>query len=230
MNSPIRHFRSSVKVAQASSLHPTSEAGWKPALLSVFCLLLLSGCSLLPEPKADPTRYYVLTGPAVESVEPAKVAGALVLGLKRIEIAPYLNGKDMVVREQGNEITYNSFARWAEPLTTSISRALVDSLAHSDRVRRVYSQPFPFEGERDYDVIIRVLRCEGERGAGKSVASFAAEVEVTEAKAGGALVLRKVFAAPETKWDGADFGKLASALSDSIGALGADVVAALPAK
>ncbi len=202
-------------------------------LVSALGLLLTTGCSLLPEPKADPTRYYVLTGPAAasnESAEPAKAAGALVLGLKRIEIAPYLNGKEMVVREQGNEITYNSFSRWAEPLATSINRALVDSLAHSGKVRRVYSQPFPFEVERDYDVSIRVLRCEGERTDDKATVSFSAEVEVTEAKAGGAVVLRKVFTAPAAAWDGKDFSKLASALSDDISALGADLITTLPAK
>ncbi len=200
--------------------------------VSCLGLLLLTGCSLLPQPKADPTRYYVLTGPSVESASAtAKVEGALVLGVKRIEIAPYLNGKDMVVREGGNEITYNSFARWAEPLTTSISRALVGGLVHSDKVGRVYSQPFPFEVARDYDVSIRVLRCEGDRKeGGVAFASFSAEVEVTQAKPGGAVVLRKVFTAPETEWDGHDFGKLAFALSESIGALGADLAAALPAK
>jgi uncharacterized lipoprotein YmbA len=137
----------------------------------------------------------------------------------------------MVVRQAGNEITYQSFARWAEPLTTSMSRALAGSLAHSDKVSRVYSQPFPFDVERDYDVNVRVLRCEGEKTAGgKTVASFSALVEVTRAKAGGELVLRKEFTASEAAWDGKDFGKLATALSEGVAALGADVAAALPVK
>jgi uncharacterized protein len=194
-------------------------------------VLGVTGCSLLPEPKADPTRYYVLTGqPVAEELAP-KVEGALVLGVKRIEIASYLNGKDMVVRETSNEIAYNSFSRWAEPLTTSIGRAVSGRLASSPKVTRVYAQPFPFDVERDYDVSIRVMRCEGERtAAGELTASFSALVEVTEAKTGGAVVLRKLFTAPAAKWDGKDFGALAAALSDSVAALGAEVVAALPAK
>lgn len=203
---------------------------------SVLCVLTSaalawSGCSLLPEPKTDPTRYYVLTGPALESAPEARTGPGLVLGVKRIEIAAYLNGKDMVVREAGNEIAYQSFARWAEPLTSSISRAVAGRLAGSDKVARVYPQPFPFEVARDYDVAIRVFRCEGERKTdGGTVASFSALVEVTEAKAGGAVVLRKVFAAPETAWNGKDFGALAAALSEGVSALGAEVAAALPAK
>ncbi len=201
-------------------------------VVSSLGLLMLTGCSILPAPKTDPTRYYVLTSPSsTEAAAPDRAEGTLVLGVKRIEIVPYLNGKDMVVRERGNEITYNSFARWAEPLTASISRALVGSLVQSDKVSRVYAQPFPFEVPRHYDVSIRVVSCEGEREAGGgAVVRFSAQVEVTEAKAGGAVVLRKEFVAPAAEWNGTDFGTLAAALSESINALGADVVAALPAK
>lgn len=193
--------------------------------------LALAGCSLLPAPKVDPTRYYVLTGRAADPADSAKAEGALVLGVRRIELMPYLNGKDMVVRQGGNEIVYQSFARWAEPLATSIGRAVAVRLAGAGTVARVHAQPFPFDGERDYDVAIRVFRCEGERRSeGGAFASFAALVEVTEAGAGGALVLRRYFTAPEVAWDGRDFGALASALSEQVGALGDEVVAALPAK
>ncbi len=202
-------------------------AGW------LGVVVLLAGCSLVPKPQSDPTRYYVLTGDASAGAVDggAAEAGSLVLGLKRIEIAPYLDGKDMVVREGGNEIAYQDFARWAEPLTTSIGRELVGSIARADKVGRVYAQPFPFDAERDYDVSIRVLRCEGEKKkGGKAVASFSALIEVTEAKPGGALVLSKEFVAPEAEWDGRDFGELATALSAAVDALGAEVVAALPAE
>jgi uncharacterized protein len=196
-------------------------------------LLMAAGCSLVPPPKTDPTRYYVLTtGQQSDAARPAKVDGALVLGVKRIEIAPYLNGKDMVVREGGNEIVYQSFARWAEPLTTSIGRTVAGRLARAETVERVYAQPFPFEVERDYDVSIRVFRCEGEHkddGSG-AVACFSALVEVTESKPGGAILLRKVFTAPEAEWDGENFGALASALSEAVAALGTEIVTALPVK
>lgn len=200
-------------------------------LVMMLGALALAGCSLFPTPQPDPTRYYVLTGQGLDAERPAKAAGALVLGLKRVEIVPYLDGKDMVVREGGNEIAYQNFSRWAEPLTTSIGRTLAGRLVSSEKVKRVYAQPFPFEVERDYDVSVRVVRCEGERTpAGGTVASFSAVVEVTESKPGGAVVLRKLFVAPATEWNGKDFGKLAAALSDAVGALGQDVIAALPAK
>lgn len=190
----------------------------------------LAGCSLVPRPQPDPTRYYVLTTPAQASGREGTSAEKLVVGVSRIEIAPYLNGKDMVVRREGNEITYNSFSRWAEPLTTSIGRLLSARLGGSEKVGRVYSQPFAFDVERDYDVWVRVLRCEGELRDGRAVASFSALVEVTEARSGGAVVLRKLFETSETAWSGDDYGKLALALSESVAALGDEIAAALPAK
>ena len=54
-------------------------------------------------------------------------------------------------------------------------------------------------------------------------------IEVTEAKAGGAVVLRKTFVAPELAWDGKDFGALAAALSSGVVALGAELANVIPA-
>lgn len=200
------------------------------SLVSLATVFALAGCSLLPEPKPDPTRYYVLTGPAESAPADAKASGACVLGLKRVELVSYLNGKDIVVREADNEIVYQRFARWAEPLSASIGRALVDTLSRSGKVGRVVAQPFPFDTRRDYDVSVRVLRCEGARrgSRGGASASFSAEVEITEAKPGGAVVARKTFTAPESTWDGEEFGKLARLLSDNVRALGEDLIASLP--
>ena len=200
-------------------------------LLITAGLLALSGCSLLPAPSSDPTRYYVLT-PAADLAQPrpAKAERARVIGLKRIDSAPYLNGKDLVVREAGNEITYHSFSRWAEPLATSIGRTLAERLEASANVARVYAQPFSFEVPRDYDLTVSIVRCEGERRAdGRASPSLVAVIEVTEAKAGGAVVLRKSFVAPERAWDGKDFGALAAALSAGVEALGAELTLAIPA-
>ena len=196
-----------------------------------LCVMALAGCSLLPAPSYDPTRYYVLNRGVPDVTQPAKSEKALVLGLKRIEIAPYLNGKDLVVREAGNEITYHSFSRWAEPLGTSIGHALADRLGKSAQVSRVYTQPFPFEVVRDYDVGVIISRCEGERRVdGRTVASLVAVVEITEAGAGGAMVQRKTFTAPELAWDGKDFGALAVALSVGVDALGSELSNSLPAR
>ena len=200
-------------------------------LISLGLLTALTGCSLLPEPTADPTRHYVLTGLPLGAERPAKVQHTMVVGLKRIEVPSYLNGKDLVVRTEGNEISYHGFARWAEPLSTSISRALTDHLDASAKIARVYAQPFLLGEARDYDLAITITRCEGERRAdGRTIASFVAVFELISAKPGRAVVLRKTFVAPETAWDGSDFGALATALSAGVTALGVDIENAIPAR
>ena len=194
-------------------------------------LMMQTGCSLLPEPKSDPTHYYVLTGPSFADPGPARAEGALRVGLRRVDVVPYLNGKAMIVRNATNEIAYQDFARWAELPAAGIERLVMARLQGSPRVGRVYLQPFPFDEKRDYDVGVSVLRCEGERKPdGKMGVGFVCTVEVTEAKPGGSVVMRKTFTAPQAAWDGKDFGKLAQLLGEAVAALGEEIVGALPAK
>lgn len=202
------------------------------ALLCVgLAIFLFAGCSIFPTPQADPTHYYVLTAPAFADPGPARAENALRVGLRRVEVVPYLGGKAMIVRTAANEIAYEEYARWAELPAAGIERLLTARLQSSPKVGRVYLQPFPFDGPRDYDVGVSVLRCEGERKAdGKTAVSFVCTVEVTEAKAGGTVILRKTFTAQAAAWDGKDFGKLALLLSDAASALGEEIVGALPAK
>jgi len=193
-------------------------------------LFLQAGCSIIPPPQADPTHYYVLTGPAFADPGPARAPGALRIGLRRVETAPYLGGKSMIVRTAANEIAYEDYARWAEPPAEGIRRLVTARLQSSPKVARVYQEPFPFDEKRDYDVGVTVLRCEGGRAAGGAAsADFACTIEITEAKPGGAVVLRKTFTAPEAEWDGENFGRLAQLLSADVAALGDEIADALPA-
>lgn len=201
-----------------------------------FAALLLpfvAACSLLPKPQPDPTRHYVLTGPALEGVNETLGRGALKVGVRSVVIAPYLDGKSMIVRRGANEIDYRDFARWAEPLGVAINRMLVARLNVSDKVARVYPQPYPFDVARDVDVAVTVLRCEGRvRADGTAGTSFLCGIEVVRVSDGGAGVVlaREVFEAPEIAWDGNDYSALAQGLSDSVAKLADAIVAKLPSE
>ena len=202
-----------------------------------FALLLgalLAGCSLLPKPTKDPTRYYVLTGPTPTEINAAPVRGPLKIGVRSVTVAPYLDGKAMIVRRGDNEIDYCDYARWAEPLATSISRMLVARLQLSAKVDRVFLQPYPFEITRDVDVTVTVLRCEGRvRPDGDAVASFLCGIEVVRVAgkedAGAEVILRQVFEATETPWKKGDYAALAKQLSDTVTQLSDAIITALPA-
>lgn len=192
-------------------------------------LLGLAGCSVVPEPQADMTRYYVLAGsPAATMATPAE--NGITLGLKKITLPPYLEKGSIVIRRGDNELTYNDYARWAEPLEDGVARLVRNHLLASPRVSRVFSEGFPFDQERDFDVAITINRCEGVRQGGLTAARFAAVVEITAPSADGNLVARRTFGPVEVSWDGRDYGALVQALSNAVGSLGDEILASLPAK
>ena len=198
----------------------------------VAVMLFAAGCNLIPSPTPDSTRYYVLAGPALGTVGVPPVTGVLRLGLRNVEVAPYLKKGSLVVRTGENEVRFPDEARWGDPLEREILSSLRGQLLAAPAVGRVFVQPFPFDEPRDYDVSVRVIRCEGvdPAGGGKASVSFAAMLEITTSGAAGEVVARKRFVAPEAAWDGKDFGRLAAELSNAVAALSQEVVAALPAK
>ena len=195
-------------------------------------VLFVAGCNLIPPPTPDPTRYYVLTGPAMGAAGSQPVTGALRLGLRNVELAPYLKKGSLVVRTGENEVRFPAEARWGDPLEMEILSSLRGQLLAAPTVGRVFVQPFPFDEPRDYDVSVRVIRCEGVEpaGGGKATVRFAAMMELTTSGVAGEIVARQRFVAPEVAWDGKDYGRLAAELSNAVAALSREVVAALPAK
>lgn len=207
----------------------------RPSFLRSFPVLLavvglgLAGCSILPAPPADPTRYFVLTGPSLNDDGVRNFGGALNVGLKSVDIAPYLRKPTIAVRRGTHEVIYDDYIRWAEPLEAGVARIVQARLLAAPGIGRVHHAPLSFDQQRDYDVALSIIRCEGVTG-NRSVARFAAAVEVTTSGDDPQVVLRKVFQAPDAEWDGQDYAALARALSQGVAALCEEIVAALPEK
>ena len=203
----------------------------RPALLLLsIASLFLSGCKILPEATNDPTRYYVLSGPTTTEPSVARPTGAHQIGLRPVELPGYLhNHKDMVVRTGANELRFQEFSLWAEPLETGVNRVLKERLLSADTIGGVATYPFSVDIHRDYDVVVRILNCEGlVIGEKVSVARFAAAYDIFASGAGGQVVVRRTFTAPDLAWDGADFGALARLLSEGMTKLSEDIAANLP--
>ncbi|QYM79551.1 PqiC family protein [Horticoccus luteus] len=195
----------------------------KRFLLLAASLALFAGCNVLPKPGPDPTRYFVLTDstPAGAPAEPSaeRPVNGLVIGLRTLDVPGYLKSRSIVVRDGANEVTYQDYARWAEPLEVGLGRTLRLCLQDAGNVTRIYREPFPFDMDRDYDVAVRIVRCEGAVANGKGVARLSASIEILRV-AENRVVVRKFFRAPEAAWDGKNFGTLARLLSDETVALG----------
>lgn len=210
----------------------TQDLGWRAVLTLSACALLVTGCNVIPAPTADTTRYYVLSAPSAGAAGAQPINGGLRIGLRNVDLAPYLKKGSLVVRTGENELSFPPEARWAEPLEQEILHTLRAQLLASPTVGRVFVQPFPFEEPRDFDVSVRLLRAEGLLSAagGAGVVRLVAMIEVTRIGALGEVVARRRFVAPETAWDGKDFSQLAARLSAAVAALSEDVVGVLPAK
>ena len=182
-------------------------------LLSLVCLLVGTGCNVIPTSQPDATRYYVLaTLPAKPAATPA--ARQWRVALRPVDVPSFLRGKAMLVRQGGNEIHYADEARWAESLEAGVSRVLRESLENRGEISHVVSS---LGEEHDFEVAVRLLRCEGDRDA--KVARFTAVVEIYPAGVGTERRARETYNAEIPNWDGS-YSQLASKLSE-----GADGVA-----
>jgi uncharacterized lipoprotein YmbA len=191
--------------------------------------LFLAGCNIATPAQDDPTRYYVLTQPSAPEAK-AEQPGVRI-GLKTVVLEGYLKHREMVVRTAHNEIEFRDYRLWAEPLDSAITRALRTTLLASPGVGQVYAEPFPLDHDRDYDVTVELLRCEGDTpSSGDAFASLSATLEITTAGPGGHVVYRATYAAPHGAWNGSDFNQLAGLLSKAVGDLGHEIAARVPPK
>lgn len=188
--------------------------------LSLSALLFSACSSILPEAQSDPTRYYVLTAPATVSTG----TGDAVLGLRNVEVASYLRSRSVIVRKGEHEVEFREFARWGEALEAGIARVLRENLIASGAVAQVAVVPFALDVERDHDLAVRVLACEGEDGGG---VRFRAMWELWSTGAGAEVVQRGDYEARGLTWDGRNEASLAAALSQAVAGLGAEISEAI---
>jgi uncharacterized lipoprotein YmbA len=166
-----------------------------------------AGCSLLPAPKPDPTRFFLL---AAEVGEAAPARG--VVALRPVELAAYLRQPALVVRRGGHEVTFREAARWGEPLEQGVTRVLGENL------RRLGLAPAPRGGEADAaGLVVRVLSAEGTAAGG---VEFRATWELTRR---GAAPVGGEFRAAGLTWDGRDEAGLAAGLSAAVAGLAAEI-------
>lgn len=184
-------------------------------------LLTLSGCSLLPQVQADPTRFYLLSmtpGPATSAPANGK---APVIHLRPVELASYIRAKPIIVRRGDNEIEFREYARWGEPLEQGIGRVLREDLVARGAAGTVLAAGLrAVDVEYDYTLVVRVLACEG--GANGSI-YFRTVWELSTTGTNARQVARGEVQPTDLHWDGKNEGALAGELSKAIGLLAEDI-------
>jgi uncharacterized lipoprotein YmbA len=194
---------------------------------AVASLCLLTSCTIpLPNAQADQTRYFLLAAAQVQSgpdaVAPMK---RLIVGVRAVEVAPYLQSKSFTIRSHANEISFLDSMRWGEPLDLGLARVLAEDLQSLKNVGRASTQPFRADEQRDFEILVSVTACEG---TVDGEVRFSAHWRILAPSAAIGTVGEGSYSASGLRWDGHDCGQLAAKLSDAVGALSRDIAAALP--
>jgi uncharacterized lipoprotein YmbA len=116
----------------------------------VLLLALVPGCRIIPEPRAEPTRFYTLTMPV--PVRPHLGDESLALGLGPITFPGYLDQSQIVTRVDDERIRFAPAERWAGSLRHQFERAL--SLRLMDQLGTDDVATFPWWPGRRIDLAV----------------------------------------------------------------------------
>ena len=154
-----------------------------PSLLAGM-LIVLAACGSTP-----PSDYYVLSAAATET----PTGDSPSLGVGPVNIPEYLNRNSMVFNRDGNKLEIASFARWAEPLESGISRVLSINLA--SRLNTEDIQVFPWHPSQapDYAVGVRLLVLDSNSVRAQLVAEWSLRT-----KKDGSAEVRRIVSLEET--------------------------------
>jgi uncharacterized lipoprotein YmbA len=139
----------------------TRSRMWRPRVrrsLALTIVLVAAGCGLLRGPTETPTTFYVLSATAEPGQAPA--GGDLVLGLGPITFPPYLDRPQMVRRVAPNELVFDEFNRWSEPIKQNFERVLGNDLDRLIGIDRLIAYPWYSHTPMDYAVSVVVMRFE----------------------------------------------------------------------
>jgi hypothetical protein len=125
------------------------------ALLAV--MLVQSGCGTTP-----PTKFFVLSPAATLPAPAPDGARVLRLGVGPVDLPEYLDRPQIVTRTANSELRLADDRRWAEPLRDNFTRVLSDNLSTALGTTEVHTFPWWPSQPIDYQIIVKVLRFEGD--------------------------------------------------------------------
>jgi hypothetical protein len=134
-----------------------------PIACIIFCawVVLLNGCG-----HTQPSRFYLLQSlPDMEKVKQAPTSGqGLAICVGPIMFPKYLDRPQIITTTKANELKLAEFDRWAEPLRDNFSRVLTENLSKALETDRVAVFPWGKVTSFDYQVLVTVVRFDGELG------------------------------------------------------------------
>ena len=127
------------------------------AIIGMTCLLALSivGCA-----STEPSRFYILD--TIDRVSNGE--SDLSIGVGPIGIPDYLDRPQIVIRASPNKLKLSDFDKWAGSLKDNITQVLSENLSILLSSNRVLTYPWQIAHPIDLQVIINILRLDGQLG------------------------------------------------------------------
>jgi uncharacterized lipoprotein YmbA len=130
-------------------------------LLIALVMAALPGCFSLGR-DSPPMEEYVIDGArTTDALVPIPGLDGVAVGIRRLDLAPYLATPAIVVRRGEREIMTSDYHRWAEDPAYGINRAVARHLAASGSFHTVDVAPWPVRSRYDYLIQLHVTRFEG---------------------------------------------------------------------
>jgi ABC-type transport auxiliary lipoprotein component len=198
-------------------------------LLGICALLTEAGCFSLARPTPPLEEYVLGAGPRPVAALPARDSGGLTIGLRRLDLAPYLSTTAIVVR-RGSKIVTSGFRRWGEEPSAGIMRAVAVSLGAAPTILAVDVAPWPVQAQHDYLVQLHVSHLEGV--AAEDLTATEGEIHVMASweiirSQDGTLVARGETDRRETGWKVGDYLGLVTRVDKGLTELASDLATCL---
>jgi uncharacterized protein len=129
--------------------------------LSALLLVLVPGCVSLGRDSPRLELYVIGGAVSQEASDPVPGLRGVAIGVRRLQLAPYLATPDIVVRRGPHEILTSDYHRWGEDLGEGINRAVARHLGDGAQFRAVDVAPWSARSRYDYLVQVDVSRFEG---------------------------------------------------------------------
>ena len=195
-------------------------------LMPALALLAFAGCFRLSR-DTPPLQQYVLGGtPAAPVAAPPAGPGGVTVGIRRLDLAPYLASPAVVVRRGPHQIVHSEFHRWGEDPGEGITRAVAGYLSAEASIRAVDVAPWSAGARHDYLVQLHVVRFEGvapaDSGAMAGEAHMLATWEILRQE-DGAILARGTTDHRASGWMVGDYAGLVTSLDRGLNGLAGDV-------
>jgi len=196
-------------------------------LFGTCALVTMAGCFTLGRPTPPLQEFVLGQSPRSVAAAPARDGGGVTIGLRRLDLAPYLATTAIVVR-RGSRIVTSGFRRWGEDPSAGIMRSVAASLGAAPAILAVDVAPWTVQAPHDYLVQLHVANLEGvtaeDSTATEGEVRVMASWEIIRAQ-DGTLVARGETDHREPGWKVGDYPGLVARVEKGLAGLAGELAA-----